>query len=31
MTGYGKIVRDVLHENGCYFVKHGKGDHDLAQ
>ena len=29
MAEYEKKVRAVLHENGCYFVRHGKGDHDI--
>ena len=29
MAEYEKIVRKVLHENGCYFVRHGKGDHSI--
>ena len=29
MNNYGRSVRYILHKNGCYFVKHGKGDHDL--
>ena len=28
MKEYGKAVRDILSKNGCYFVRHGKGDHD---
>ena len=28
MAEYEKKVRDVLGIHGCYFVKHGKGDHD---
>ena len=28
MAEYEKIVRKILHENGCRFVRHGKGDHD---
>ena len=28
MKEYGKAVRDILSKNGCYFLKHGKGDHD---
>ena len=28
MKEYGKAVRDILSKNGCYFIKHGKGDHD---
>jgi predicted RNA binding protein YcfA (HicA-like mRNA interferase family) len=26
---YEKKVRDLLSKNGCTFVRHGKGDHDL--
>lgn len=29
MAEYEKIVRDVLRRNGCAFVRHGKGDHDI--
>jgi hypothetical protein len=29
MKEYGKAVRDILNENGCRFVRHGKGDHDI--
>ena len=29
MAEYEKKVRDVLRQNGCYFVRHGKGDHDI--
>jgi len=29
MAEYEKVVRKVLHENGCYFVRHGKGDHTI--
>ena len=29
MKEYGKAVRDLLDKNGCYFVRHGKGDHDI--
>ena len=29
MAEYEKKVRDILKENGCYFVRHGKGDHDI--
>ena len=29
MADYEKKVRDKLKENGCYFVRHGKGDHDI--
>ena len=29
MAEYEKIVRQKLSENGCEFVRHGKGDHDI--
>ena len=29
MAEYEKIVRSVLKDNGCSFVRHGKGDHDI--
>ncbi len=29
MAEYEKKVRDILSENGCVFVRHGKGDHDV--
>jgi predicted RNA binding protein YcfA (HicA-like mRNA interferase family) len=29
MAEYEKKVRDILKQNGCYFVRHGKGDHDI--
>ena len=29
MKEYGKAVRDILDKYGCYFVRHGKGDHDI--
>jgi hypothetical protein len=29
MASYEKIVRKVLSENGCTFVRRGKGDHDI--
>jgi len=29
MADYEKQVRKVLHENGCYFIRRGKGDHDV--
>jgi len=29
MAEYEKRVREVLKENGCNFVRHGKGDHDI--
>ena len=29
MAEYEKKVRKILLEYGCYFVRHGKGDHDI--
>ena len=29
MAEYEKKVRKILKENGCSFVRHGKGDHDI--
>jgi len=29
MAEYEKIVRKILCDSGCYFVRHGKGDHDI--
>ena len=29
MAEYEKRVRKVLKDQGCYFVRHGKGDHDI--
>lgn len=29
MSDFGKNVRDILNQNGCIFVRHGKGDHDI--
>jgi hypothetical protein len=29
MADYGKTVRDMLDENGCHFVRRGRGDHDI--
>lgn len=29
MSDFGKDVRDILKENNCVFVRHGKGDHDI--
>jgi len=29
MAWYEKIVRNVLKENNCLFVRRGKGDHDI--
>ena len=29
MAEYEKKVRQLLVKNGCHFVRHGKGDHDI--
>lgn len=29
MAEYEKKVRELLKQNGCTFVRHGKGDHDI--
>ena len=29
MAEYEKKVRDILAENDCKFIRHGKGDHDI--
>lgn len=29
MAEYEKRVRDILKENGCSFLRRGKGDHDI--
>jgi len=29
MAEYEKEVRKILAENGCSFVRRGKGDHDI--
>ena len=29
MAEYEKKVRDILAQNGCCFVRRGKGDHDI--
>jgi len=29
MNDYTKAVRKILLENGCGFVRRGKGDHDI--
>jgi len=29
MAEYEKAVRQILKENGCQFVRRGKGDHDI--
>ena len=29
MAEYEKVVRDILLNNGCHFVRRGKGDHSI--
>ena len=29
MADYERIVRDILRNNGCNFIRRGKGDHDI--
>ena len=29
MAEYEKKVREILSRYGCYFVRRGKGDHDI--
>jgi len=29
MASYEKDVKTKLIQNGCYFKRHGKGDHDV--
>ena len=29
MAEYEKLLRKALLKEGCYFVRHGKGDHDI--
>ncbi len=29
MAEYEKKVRKILKKNGCTFVRHGKGNHDI--
>ena len=29
MREYSKALRGILKENGCYFVRQGKGDHEI--
>jgi len=29
LKGFGKEVRDILKANGCQFLRHGRGDHDI--
>jgi predicted RNA binding protein YcfA (HicA-like mRNA interferase family) len=29
VNDYGKAVREILKANGCSFLRHGRGDHDV--
>ena len=29
MAGYERDVKTKLSQNGCYLLRHGKGDHDI--
>ena len=29
MADYGREVRSLLSKNGCYFLRPGKGSHDI--
>ncbi|MCL2420745.1 MAG: type II toxin-antitoxin system HicA family toxin [Defluviitaleaceae bacterium] len=29
MADYNRGVKKILSDNGCYFLRHGKGDHDI--
>ncbi|MDR0585982.1 MAG: type II toxin-antitoxin system HicA family toxin [Treponema sp.] len=29
MAEYEKKVRQILTKHGCYFIRRGKGDHDI--
>ena len=29
MGNYTRQVKDILSANGCYFVRYGKGDHEV--
>lgn len=29
MTDFAPAVKDILRENGCEFVRKGKGDHEM--
>ena len=30
-TGFTRQVKSILSANGCTFVRHGKGDHEIWQ
>ena len=29
MADYNIVINKILRENGCYFVRRGKGDHSI--
>jgi hypothetical protein len=29
VDGYGRQLKKLLRENGCYFVRQSKGDHEI--
>ena len=29
MADYTRDVKKILSDSGCYYVRHGKGDHDI--
>ena len=29
MSNYNHKIKEILKDNDCYFVRHGKGDHDI--
>jgi len=29
MDGYTKQLKKILKKNGCYFIRTGKGDHEI--
>jgi predicted RNA binding protein YcfA (HicA-like mRNA interferase family) len=29
MGDYSRQVKGILTQNGCFFVRHGKGDHEI--
>jgi predicted RNA binding protein YcfA (HicA-like mRNA interferase family) len=29
MAEYGREVRNIFSKNGCIFIRHGKGSHDI--
>jgi len=29
MADYTRTVKKILHDEGCHFVRYGKGDHEI--